>query len=68
MASLVARALDLPASPRDTFSDDDGSSHEADIERLAAAGITRGCSPTTFCPLRSVRRDEVAAFLHRALG
>lgn len=70
MASLIARALDLPlVDPAvDSFVDDDASSHEADIERLAAAGITRGCSPTTFCPARPVRRDEVAAFLHRALG
>ncbi|MEO0492297.1 MAG: putative glycoside hydrolase [Actinomycetota bacterium] len=69
MASLVARALDLPASgTTDTFADDDASSHRDDIERLAAAGITRGCTATTFCPARPVRRDEVAAFLHRALG
>lgn len=68
MASLIARALDLPAVAGDTFVDDDGSSHEADIERIAAVGITRGCGETTFCPTRAVRRDEVAAFLHRALG
>lgn len=68
MASLLARALELPVSFTDTFGDDDGSSHEADIERLAAAGITRGCSETMFCPFRPVRRDEAAAFLHRSLG
>ena len=68
MASLIARALGLPAADADTFTDDDTSVHEPDIERLAAVGITNGCTPTTFCPLRPVRRDEVAAFLHRALG
>ena len=68
MASLIARTLDLPASGADTFDDDDGSVHERDIERLAAAGITTGCSPTTFCPRRAVQRDEIAAFLHRSLA
>ncbi|MEM8706243.1 MAG: putative glycoside hydrolase [Actinomycetota bacterium] len=69
MASLIARALELPpAGEIDVFTDVDGSSHQADIHALAAAGVTRGCSPTTFCPARGVRRDEVAAFLHRALG
>jgi hypothetical protein len=37
------------------FSDDDGSIFEADIEWLAAEGITRGCNPpsnTMFCPNR----------------
>jgi hypothetical protein len=66
MASLLARALDLPAGVGDTFSDDDGSSHEADIERIAAPGITRGCAPQRFCPLDPVTRGQMAAFLHRA--
>jgi hypothetical protein len=68
MAALLARALDLPAGPAGRFVDDDGSTHEADIERLAAAGITRGCGPDTFCPEDPVVREQVAAFLHRALG
>ena len=43
---------------------------EADIERLAAAGITKGCNPPVsdrYCPSRDVTRDQMAAFLHRAL-
>src|SRR5690606_41359835 len=28
-----------------SFGDDDGSVHEADIEAIAAEGITRGCNP-----------------------
>jgi hypothetical protein len=44
---------------------------EADIERLAEAGITRGCNPPVndlFCPNAGVIRAQMAAFLHRALS
>jgi hypothetical protein len=50
------------------FTDDDASVFEADIEWLAAAGITRGCNPPTndlYCPKDSVTRGQMAAFLHR---
>lgn len=67
MASLIARALLLPAADADTFGDDDGSSHEPDIERIAAVGITVGCGVNRFCPGDAVSREQVAAFLHRAL-
>ncbi len=56
----------------DPFTDDDDSIFEADIERLAAAGITKGCNPsegnTRFCPDGKVTREQMAAFLVRALG
>ncbi len=68
MAALVARALALPAASGDTFIDDDASTHEADIERIAAAGITRGCGVSRFCPDQAVTREQAAAFFHRALG
>lgn len=68
MASLLARALQLPRVAGDTFRDDDGSSHEADIERIAAPGITVGCGLQRFCPGDPVTRGQMAAFLHRALG
>ncbi len=67
MASLIARALALDSVDRDTFSDDDGSTHEADIERIAAVGITVGCARDRFCPSQPVSREQAAAFLHRAL-
>ncbi len=51
-----------------TFIDDDDSIFEQDIEWLAAAGITSGCSATDYCPRDSVTRGQMAAFLHRALG
>jgi hypothetical protein len=72
MAAFLARALALPAVPgMDAFSDDDTSVFEADIERIRAAGITRGCNPPEndrYCPAETVTREQMAAFLNRALG
>jgi subtilisin family serine protease len=68
MASFLARALQLPPSTTDFFSDDEHSVHEGDINRLAAAGITSGCTATTYCPSSAVTREQMAAFLHRAFG
>lgn len=67
MASFLSRALELPASPRDYFTDDETSIHEGAINRVAAAGITFGCGGTSFCPNGAVTRGQMAAFLHRAL-
>ncbi len=67
MASFLARTLDLPATETDYFSDDDGLTHEADINRLAESGITGGCGEGLFCRTDSVSRAQMAAFLVRAL-
>ncbi|MFW2380410.1 MAG: cadherin domain-containing protein, partial [Acidimicrobiales bacterium] len=71
MAAFLVRALGLPATSDDYFSDDDGTIFEDAINRLAASGITRGCNPPTndtFCPNGNVTRGQMAAFLARALG
>ena len=68
MAAFLVRALSLPAASTDYFSDDNGTTFEHDINALAAAGITKGCTATTFCPNADVTRGQMAAFLHRALG
>lgn len=72
MAAFLVRALNLTGDMGGTrFEDDDGSVFEISIERLAAAGITRGCNPPVndrFCPTQPVLRGEMAAFLHRAAG
>ena len=68
MASFIARALSLPAATTDYFPDDAGSIHEADINRLAAAGITTGCGGGLYCPTSAVTRDQMASFLARALS
>jgi hypothetical protein len=67
MATFLARALALPASTTDYFTDDNGSSHEQSINRVRAAGITSGCTATTYCPTAPVTRGQMAAFLQRAL-
>ena len=53
------------------FVDTGDNVHEANIERLAHAGITRGCNPPSndrFCPNAGVTRGQMAAFLTRALA
>jgi hypothetical protein len=67
MASFLTRALKLPPSTVDHFWDDNGSIHEADINRVADARITLGCGPGEYCPSATTTREQMAAFLHRAL-
>jgi hypothetical protein len=58
-------------TPPPSFSDDDDSVFEADIEWLAQQGITKGCNPPVndmFCPSDPTTRGQMAAFFHRALG
>lgn len=53
------------------FVDDDGNTHEENIEIIAALGITLGCNPPDndrYCPSRPVTRAEMSVFLGRALG
>jgi hypothetical protein len=66
MATFLARALGLQSTQVDYFSDDEGSVHEADINRMAAAGLTTGCGGGRYCPSGAVTREQMAAFLHRA--
>jgi len=70
MAAFLTRFLDLPAASEDHFGDDTGSTFENDINRLAESGITRGCNPPAndrFCPNDRVTREQMAAFVVRAL-
>ena len=67
MASFLARVFSLPGSTTDYFTDDETSIHEVDINRVAEAGITSGCTATTYCPLNPVTRGQMVAFLHLAL-
>lgn len=71
MAAFLVRALGLSRSDVNSFTDDDDSVFEADIQALAASGITRGCNPPAndrFCPNEPVTRGQMAAFLKRALS
>ena len=70
IASFLVRAFDLePAEPAG-FADIEGSAHEANIDALAAAGLTVGCKqdPLRYCPDRPVTRAQMATFLSRALA
>ena len=49
------------------FSDDDGNVHEAAIEAIATAGITRGCRQRLYCPAEELTRGQFASLLARAL-
>ncbi len=68
MASFLARALDLPATTTDFFPDDETSTHEANINAIAAAGITLGLSDGTFDPDGTVSRAQMASFLARGVS
>jgi hypothetical protein len=71
MAAFIRRALNLPASPRDYFGDDNSTTFEGDINAMAHAGITQGCNPPAndaFCSNDDVTRGQMAAFLARAFG
>ena len=67
MASFIARTMKLPVATKDYFSDDNGKTHEADINKIAEAGLTVGCAPGLYCRNDSVNRAQMAAFLARAL-
>ena len=72
MASLLARAFNLPTPPQQTanaFRDIADSPHRDSIRAVAAAGVTLGCDSDGeyFCPQRTVTRAEMASFLARAL-
>jgi hypothetical protein len=71
MASFLVRAYEhvsaneLSASS-DYFADDDGSTHEENINKSAEAGFTNG-RDGGFQPTAPVRRDAMASFLARDL-
>ena len=68
MATFLARALNLPATNTDHFTDDNNSSHQDNINRLAQTNITLGCAPNQYCPNQPVTREQMAAFLYQARG
>ena len=71
MASLVARAFDLPSGTPSTFIDVDRQSvHADDIDALAATGITIGCNVDgdRFCPDETLTRGQLASLLRRAIN
>jgi len=72
IAAMIVRALDLTDDGgKDWFVDDDGTWYEDSANKLAQAGITRGCNPPDFdrfCGGDDTTRGQFAAFLTRAYG
>lgn len=67
MAAFLARALDLEPGEGGHFTDIEGSVHEAAIDAIAEAEVTKGYGDGTFRPRNHVSRDQIASFLYRAL-
>jgi S-layer family protein len=59
-----------PAPAVATFPNDVPTTHPIFrfVEALAAAGITGGCGPNSFCPDAPLTRGQMAVFLSTALG
>lgn len=71
MAAFLVRAFGLSnAGLPDRFFDDNDSIFEADIDAVGATGVSFGCNPPVndhFCPNEFVTRQQMAAFLYRAV-
>ena len=69
MSSFFVRALGLPPAEENPFVDTVDSVHVDSIAALYQAGITKGCNPPDndeYCPLETVTRGQMAAFMARA--
>ncbi len=72
MATFLVRALeaagaDLPTTAPDAFDDDDGTSHEDNIDLIASLDIADGTSARTYGHASPVLRQQMAQFLARSL-
>jgi hypothetical protein len=72
MAAFIIRALGMsnpPANLPQRFADVPASNQfYGFIDELSRRGVTTGCSATAFCPQDPVTREQMAAFLIRAVG
>ena len=68
-ARVLARAFKFPPAEAAGFRDVEGVTNTGDIDAIAAAGVTVGCSvePLLFCPDALVTRGQMATFVYRAL-
>jgi hypothetical protein len=68
-AALAALLLPAVALANHQFTDvpTDHTFH-TNIGNLFTAGLTTGCTPTSFCPDANVTRGQMSAFLNRGLG
>jgi hypothetical protein len=63
--SLQERGVPIPENAPDAFEDDDGSTHEANINALAAMGVVKGGTDGRYRPNEPVNRAQMASFLQR---
>ena len=73
MATFIIAALEFMTGDEfstsdDFFTDDEGQTHAASINAVAAEGIAVGDGADRYTPVASVRRDQMAGFLGRALA
>ena len=72
MAAFIIRALgdfNPPAPAQQRFTDvPTANIFYAFIDEMASRGITLGCGGGNYCPSAPVTRDQMAAFIIRALG
>jgi zinc protease len=70
MATVLTRAFRLPHTGYVGFADLANVENADDINALAAAGVTVGCSadPLLYCPSSAVTRAQMASLLARATG
>ena len=67
MAVFLVRAFNIPLAGDAGFTDIDRGYWAYDqINAIADAGITRGCTSTAFCPEANTTNAQMAAFIHRA--
>jgi hypothetical protein len=67
MSVFIVKGYGLtPIAGDGIFTDDDGHFSETYNNRMAADGITSGCSATKYCPDSNVLREQMAVFLFRA--
>jgi hypothetical protein len=66
-ASLLARWLELAPVAEDQFSDIAGNTHRQQINALAEIDVALGTADGEYLPGRSIRRDQTASLVLRAL-
>lgn len=68
MATFLVRGFKVPMTAAQRFDDVSGV-HQDHINAIASDGLTSGCSQTAalFCPTETVRRDQMASFIARAM-
>jgi hypothetical protein len=69
MANFLANARSLdPALGDDAFTDIADNQYRGQINAVAIASLTVGCTATEYCPTGVVTNEQLATFIQRAFG